>query len=395
MQLSDKHMDLLTLENLRELLQDQQGTCISMFLPTDPKLAEQNPIRLKNLLKQANQQLEEMGLRTPDARKLLQPAFDLLDNREFWQYQSHGLALFVRPGSLTYYRLPLELREFISIGKRFRVKPILPMLSDDGHFYALFLSLSGIKLLQGSHYSIGEIPLGDGIPKSLEEATQYDQFEKNLQFHTGTQPAGAIGSRAAVFHGQGSAGDEKTTKTFARELFKILDTRVTDILNEDKAPLVLAGIEVNRGLYREVNHYEFLLDRGIDCNPEDMDAPTLHQRSWDLVQPLFEKKRQEALDRYQVLSGRGDKRAASHLEDVVAAATFQQIESLFVPAGTEIWGTFDPESRHVKFHPTRQPGDDDLLDLAVAHTLRNAGTAYNLPAENVPGHGAMAAILRF
>ncbi|MEY4520414.1 MAG: hypothetical protein RLZZ499_3014, partial [Cyanobacteriota bacterium] len=52
----------------------------------------QDPIRFKNLLRQAEEQLIDRGLRGQDAKDLLQ-SVQALDDYEFWQHQSDGLAV--------------------------------------------------------------------------------------------------------------------------------------------------------------------------------------------------------------------------------------------------------------------------------------------------------------
>jgi hypothetical protein len=151
-------------------------------------------------------------------------------------------------------------------------------------------------------------------------------------------------------------------------------------------------VEFIRALYREANHYQHLTDRDIDRNPDRLSAEELHRRGWETVAPLFERSRREAMDRYERLVGSGDKRAASDVALIVPAAYYKRIETLFVPIGQRFWGIFDPRDNTVQVDSERKPGDEDLLNFALIHTLRNKGTVYAVPPDEMPGSAPIAAV---
>jgi hypothetical protein len=104
-------MELLSSGDFATLLETRPGWHISMFMPMIQRGAatQQNPIRCKTLLRQVEEQLLANGLRSQEAQDLLQPLQQLLPNRDFWQCQSHGLAVFIAPQIVRAYRLPLAL----------------------------------------------------------------------------------------------------------------------------------------------------------------------------------------------------------------------------------------------------------------------------------------------
>jgi hypothetical protein len=191
-------MNILQHNDLRALIQDTDGYRISIYMPTHRKAIEtqQDPIRLKNLLADAEERLVDEGLRRPTARDLLEPARNLLDDNLFWQHQSDGLAIFLSTGSSHMYRLPLDFEELVVISAQFHIKPLLPVLSGDGQFFILAISQDEVRLLQGTRYNVDEVDL-EGLPPSLAEALRFDDPEKQFQFHTATRPPGGIGTRPA------------------------------------------------------------------------------------------------------------------------------------------------------------------------------------------------------
>jgi hypothetical protein len=65
---------------------------------------------------------------------------------------------------------------------------------------------------------------------------------------------------------------------------------------------------------------------------------------------------------------------------------------MFVAAGKEQWGRCGPHGTAVVTHGNKQPGDEDLLNVAAMHTLLRGGAAYAVPSDQMPGGGQLAAI---
>jgi hypothetical protein len=97
-------MNLFTIDELTTLTTALNSTSISIYAPMERLGIEtkQNPIRLKNLVRQAEEKLLALGLGGQDAKELLQPIHEL-DTYHFWQHQSDGLAIFLSPSQFRYY----------------------------------------------------------------------------------------------------------------------------------------------------------------------------------------------------------------------------------------------------------------------------------------------------
>ena len=127
-------IDRLSIDDVRALTDKTGGIAVTIFMPTQQagREVQQNDIRLRNLLKTAEGKLLEAGMRGPEARELLKPAVELLENRPFWQHQSLGLALFVASDIFRSYRLPVSFDEEVTVNAHFHIKPVLPALEDRG-----------------------------------------------------------------------------------------------------------------------------------------------------------------------------------------------------------------------------------------------------------------------
>lgn len=383
-------MDLFSADRLTALMERPKGPCVSIYLPTHRASVEnpQDRLRFKNLLKEAEGRLEALRLRPSEARDLLAQAHQMLEDDPFWRQLGDGLALFVAPEVFRFYRLPRRFSELVVVTDRFHLKPLLPLLTEDGGFYVLALSQNEVRLLQGSRDSIGEVYLKD-IPKNLAEALKYDVFEKQIQVHP--RAAGGPRGRPAIFHGHGGGAEE--TKEQILQYFRQIERGLQEILKEKRSPLVPAGVDYLLSLYREVNTYPHLMEKGVAGNPERLRPDELHAKAWEIVQPRFQEAQRQAADRYHKLRGTG--KTANYLEAVVPAAHHGRIEVLFVALGVQLWGLFDPAEDKVYVNPKALPGDEDLLDLAAIQTLLHGGTVYAVEIEQMPEDAPVASILRY
>jgi hypothetical protein len=383
-------MDLLSKEDLKTLIKKPEGWCISIYMPTHRAFPEtkQDPIRFKNLIREAEERLKTAGLRSQEAKKLLKPAKALIKDGLFWQYQADGLATFISSDVFYHYRLPLEFDELLVVTDRFHIKPLLPLFSNDGRFFVLALSQNDVRFFHCTRYSANEVELED-VPRSLSEALKYDDPEKQLQFHTRT-PAGT-GQRAAMFHGHGVGIDD--AKVNILRYFYQIDHGLHDLLKEERAPVVLAGVEYLLPIYKEANTFLNLMEKGITGNPEGVKLEDLHNQAWEIVAPFFLKTQEEGAEKYRQFAE--SERASKDLKEIIRAAYDGRIDLLFVAVGIQKWGTFDPDRPTIHLHQEAEPRDEDLLDFAAIHTYLNGGTVFAVEPEKVPDQAPLAALFRY
>ncbi|MEL7421116.1 MAG: hypothetical protein AAGK10_21515, partial [Cyanobacteria bacterium J06555_3] len=341
-----------------------------------------NPLRFKNLLSEAEDQLTE---RSVELEAALKSARAYIERHDFWQHQDSGLAFFINRDGVKYYRLPYSFDERVEVGDRFYLKPLLSLLTNNNEFYLLALSQNEVKFFLGSRYGLNQIELPQDVPPSLAEALKYDDPEKQTQYHSGD----AGGS--PIYHGQGVGTTDN--KDEIKRYFQQIDSGLTSALNESSTPLILAGVEFLLPIYHEVNSYNNLLEAGITGNPENVATQDLHQQAWAIIEPRFASEKQAAIAEYHNQSSAG--LSSSRLEEIIAGAANGQIETLFVTADAQVYGQFDRQANKVQILDEAAANSMDLIDFAATQTYLQKGEVYTVDATEMPEGNVIAAILRF
>ncbi len=158
-------------------------------------------------------------------------------------------------------------------------------------------------------------------------------------------------------------------------------------------PLILAAAEPLTSLYRSVNSYPGLAERGIDGNPEDRSDAELTAAAREILDELYADDLKAVRGRFdrRVTAGRG----ATDVGDVARAATFGAVDTLMVDFDDVIPGFVAEDSGAV----TRDDGDDDsnygVVDEIARRVLLSGGRVLALRRDDIPEHGTVAAILRY
>jgi hypothetical protein len=379
-------MDLFTRDDVKTLLAEHPSPCVSLFMPAHRGGSEEDPIRWRKHLAEAEGRLVQTGRRAAEVKEFLAPARRLLEDITFWKNQCDGLAAFLAPRFLRLFRLPLAFKDQVVVANRFSILPLLPALSSNGKFFILALSQNAVRLLLGTHHSVSEIDV-KGVPQNLAEALLTHEAMQPFSFY-GRRAGEGPGSWGGIFHGHGVGVDD--TKEELLHYFQKIDRGLHPLLRDEKAPLILAAVDYLQPIYREANTYTDLVERGIEGNPDRLSNKELHDQAWPLVKPFFEEARHRAAAQYRQLAGTGQ--ASGDLEAVVAAAHEGRVETLFVALGRPAWGVFDPSTGRLERHEQALFGDADLLDLAASYTIAHGRTVYAVEPEQVPSGTDVSAI---
>jgi hypothetical protein len=95
------------------------------------------------------------------------------------------------------------------------------------------------------------------------------------------------------------------------------------------------------------------------------------------------------------LTKAADPTASTDVKEIVPAAHFRRVDTLFVTLGRQAWGRFNPDDGSVELHAEPGPEDEDLYDQAAVHTYLNGGNVYAVTPDKMPTEDEIAALFRY
>jgi hypothetical protein len=384
-------MERLSFDDLQALVRSESPYCISIFLPTyrsGPEV-KQNVVQLNRLLDSAEETLALRGLSSEIIKELMSPAKEFVEGSELLEHPQDGLAIFVGPQFFRYYLGSFYVQEQVIVAEKFIIRPLIQWIADkDRKFYVLALSENFVRVLEGSSENLSEIPVKE-MPKSMREAMRFNDPERQLQLHTQT-PRIPGARAAAIFHGHGVGIDDK--KDDQMELCRQIDRALHLLLKEEKAPLVLAGVDPLVSIFRRMSAYSYVMKENVHGNPELVSDAELHDRAWKIVLPYFEKKKQDALRTYTEL--KGTDLVSNSVDDILLSAREGRVRYLFLNQQQDWWGKYDSKSRNVETHENYQQGDQEISNIAATESLKIGATVYRIDPV-LPEYPGLFAVYRY
>jgi hypothetical protein len=374
-------------EEFYELSKKEAEPAISIYLPTHSAGKEVNErydlIRFKNLLQAITQELNERGLSSDQIKVLLEPASQLLKEEEFWLSLDQGLAVFIANDFFEVKTVPVTVPEEFHINSRFHLAPLVSLFKERPHFYLLAISKNSSTFYRGDNLGMERMEI-EGLPQGVNDVIHFE--EKNeRQLLRG-------GPREGSTHGHGSGlSDEK--EYISQYLKEVDQTLMTELLANENAPLVVAGVEYIVGIYRQVSRYKHIVDSAITGNHEHTEMAQLFQKALELANPHLEEANKKALKNYY--NQLNTALTSSMPEKVIPATYYKQVYDLFVEKDAHIWGTFDEVENKLIINQQKQLNDVCLVNRAMVNTISSGGDVYVLEADRMPNGAQIAASLRF
>ncbi|MEX0720645.1 MAG: hypothetical protein WD059_08265 [Balneolaceae bacterium] len=377
-------MSVVRRETIENLIDHTGDINISIFVPTHVRGEEgkQDPIRLKNILKEIKLELETKGWQEKRILDLFKDIYDLLDEKQFWLHQDRGLALYLNEDYFEYFKIPISPQQDYYIADNFLITPLLTLQNHHEVYHILGLSQTNTRLFKVAPDKLSEIEL-EGVPTSMGEHLKFHEFEPSIQHHMGTN------RQEAGFHGHG--GEKNHGKEL--ELFlKHLESKATKYLKKINGPLVLAGLEKVLSEYKKVNGYNNVVGE-IPGNVDTRSGQELNEDAWPIVEPYFREEIKKDVERFNISNGDGI--TSTDISEIVSGAYFGKVETLFVPMGRRQWGKFNPDKNSVQLAETPTDETVDLINFTAISALKNGSVLYGLDPEEMPANSNLAAIYRY
>lgn len=387
-------MDRIHYSDIQKLASDTSEPKVSLYMPLHRQPAaqsKQDMLQLRNLLQEAQNRLRSLGLSAQDVTKILEPGHRLVSSEPLWRYGARSLALFASLKSQMVMRIGVELEEKLVVNSHFHLVPLIETVVAEQPFYVLAINQDHPRLIYATSQYSEEISVKD-MPTSIQEVSKYKQYSKDEQGRSGIGP-----SAGTAYYSKGV--DEASMEENLVEFLRLVDRAVNKALKKDPLHLILVGQENHVASYRKISKYPKLVRQFIAGNPSHIPADKLVNRAQDLMQPLFDQHKQQAVGRYLELAAKQRSKVSDKLEAIVSASKEGRIDTLLVPSSSvvqpvhfyEQLGTGAGASSHKRAVIRRE----EAIDQAILETIRNGGEVYPLSPTRIPGYGKAAAILRY
>jgi hypothetical protein len=382
-----------TVEQLTTLVA-HEPPCISLYQPTHRANPEnlQDPIRFKNLVRDAERSLREK-YSGREIRPLLEPLQTLADDYLFWTHQRDGLAILAAAGIFEVFRLQRTVKELLVVADRFHLKPLLRFVQSADRYQVLCLDRHEARLFEGNRDALDEMDVGD-MPTTIKEALGDELTEQH-------EAVGVYGKRAGGGHlahgGPGSfpglGGRKDEIDKDMERFFQFIDREVLDRFSRPSGlPLILAALPEYHTEFRRVSRNPFLQAAGVEKHPDSLSAEALRSEVWRVVEPYYLARLARLTEEYGTAAASG--MAASELNDVAKAAAAMRIGVLLVEADRHIPGRFDSTTGEIRPDRLADPEVDDVIDDLAETVLRTGGEVVVVPAARMPTRTGMAATFR-
>lgn len=369
------YVDIPTRSELDGLLAMRSDASVTLVLKTtaNTKDTDKARIQLGNLLKQAVDQLESIGVDKRTVAAIEEQVHDLQDDDDFWQFQANSLALFITPASLRSFRLPTHLEDMVQVSDRFHVKPLLRAAGFGQHAFVLALEENAVRLIEVT----ADMPAVEvRVPDMPKDAASF----------AGTAN---VNSRSYAQRKGGGEGQKVLLRAYARRI----DAVLRPVLAGRHEPLILAASQPMNGIFRSVCTFGGLAEEGIDTSPATMTAGEIAEAARPILDGLHAALIASVRETFSARENEG--RATKQIADAARAATFGAVETLLIDMDEALPGLVDETTGAVTFDDAESAGSYGIVDEIAARVLQSGGTVHAVRRKDIPGNGSLAAILRY
>ncbi|WP_067682283.1 baeRF11 domain-containing protein [Nocardia miyunensis] len=363
------HTDIPTRGEILALVSTIEPWCVSVYTPTEVSTPtpDKNRVAFENQARRALEQVTDK-----EARVALEEEFDdLIDDEDYWRYQSRTLVTLATPERTRTFRVPNRLEAATRVGDRFDIKPLLRTITFPQDAFVLALSENAVRLVEVTPDEPAQDVAVAGLPVSLTDHIAQPGMSRS--------PHGRL---------QGTEGRKVRIRQFCRAV----DHALRNVLSGRDVPLILAAAEPIASLYRSVNSYPGLLTEEIAGNPEHLSDADLATRARAVLDRHYAAELSELRAEFE--QRRSDGRASADLSDIARAATYGTVHTLMVDIDTPIPGTV-AEDGSLTFATTGAAGAPGILDEIARRVLLSDGRVLAVRAADLPDGAHAAAVLRY
>lgn len=358
-----------------QLLQQINGyPAVTITLPTHRTSPDnrQDPIRLKNLVTEAsNQLLNEFSKR--DIDPVITRLHDLSESINF-NHTQDGMVLFANHDFSSVYTLPFDLKERVVIDQTFATRDLVFALNRTPRYWVLVLSEKPTRLYEATRDDLIEVH-GDGFPMT----------------HEGPGGAQAL---------PGGFGIQRSAYRDERHLqfFRAVDNALKVFLTDDPLPVVVVGVDHYLSFFNEVTSHNDAILTTVQGNHDKSSASELGKLVWPPAKAALAEKRQQYLQ--QLGDATGAQRVASTVGEVWRLAHEGRGSLLLVEEDFHFHGKLDETGAHL-LPATEEDASSgvetiaDAVDDIIETVLAKQGQVVFVDNGQLEKYQRIALILRY
>ncbi len=366
------------------IMEKEKRPVISIYINTHISKPDrhENPIRFKNLVREAHDALKENEVR--GFKALFSLFKDMEDDALFWEGATEGMAILADEEECIVYKLPLNVTNRAIVADSFYINPLLKSYQQKGRYHVLGLNRNRFFLYDADQNNIQKILLDD--KDSTLEGVLGTQLTENILSHS------SLGGAQSTYHGYGGAKDEK--KIDEEKFFRYVDNFVQENYSmPSKIPLILVGLEEHQGELRKISKNPYLLKAGIKTDIDALDKKTLHTMVQDVLTDLFN---QQLKERMQIFNQAHAKDMGS--DDVVQIAraiTEKRVAVLYLEENMVHPGRYDLNLGTITEESPQNSYSGDIYDEMAKAVLSQGGELLILAKKDMPTESDIAAVYRY
>lgn len=358
---------MITRHDLKELQALTKVPALSILLPTHRTSPDnkQDPIQVKNLVKEASDRLsEEFSAR--DLEPLLKNLDELVNDIDY-AYALDGLALFVAHDFAKKFYLPFTVPQRVIIDQTFATRDLVYGLHRAQRYWVILLSQNASRLLAGNGETLEEVNNKD-FPLQMEGPGA-----------TTVLPNSADSSYLDDRH---------------RRFFQSVDRAFTAYAEDDTLPIIVGGVIRQISFFQEVSQYKSQIAGTITGNFDSATEAELVPQVWPFVQEVRAQQRTDALAALDVALGEG--KVVSAIEEVWRLAQDGRGKLLLVEKGYHVPAVVDEKGGlQVVTEPGGTKVMDDAVDEIIEAVLAKGGEVMIVDDNALPDHNHIALTLRY
>lgn len=355
-----------------QALQSQRGyPALSILLPMHRTRPDnrQDPIRVKNLVKQASERLlSEFSKR--EAEPLLS-RLEALASEIDYNYTLDGLALFVNQDLAQKFHLPFQVKERVVVDQTFATRDLVYALNRSPRYWVLALSEQATRLYEGWRDTLIEVTAGD--------------FPMAYKGPGVTQPMpGGRGINKSAYR------DERH-----RHFFRRVDASFGETAKADLLPLVVVGVDRYLAFFNEVSSYTNLIAATLTGSHDKTPAHELAGLVWPLMQEHQARQREQIFEDMEAAVSAG--KYASGIDTAWRTAHEGRGAILVVEEGFHFSARLDASGLHLTPASELVGPEvfDDAVDELIETVLGKNGRVVFVEDGALAAHNRVAMILRY